>query len=93
MEFEFIGGRLSDMHQSKTSLATLQLNLSHEAHGKQKVILGLMKILEQLKGDHEVLYGSQKANKLTADEKVSEKLRRRVDIITFTGKKFSNIHE
>jgi len=86
VEFEFISGRLTEMHHLKTSSATLQLNLTHEAQGKQKVIVGLMKVLEHLKADHDELYGPRKANELTVDEQVSEKNKRGIVSNTFTGK-------
>jgi hypothetical protein len=31
VDFDFIGGRLLDMHQQKTSLSTTQMELTHEA--------------------------------------------------------------
>jgi len=65
--------------------------ITHEAQGKQKVIHGLMKVLEHLKADHEVLYGSHEAPEPTAVDLASGKMTRGIDGNTFIGKKFSNI--
>ena len=86
VEFDFISGRLTEMHHLKTSSATLQLDLTHEAQGKQRVINGLMKVLEHLKADHEELYGSQKAKGLTVDKQTTEKITRKGVTNTYVGK-------
>jgi len=50
-----------------------------------------MKVLEHLKADHEVLYGSHEAPEPTAVDLASGKMTRGIDGNTFIGKKFSNI--
>ena len=93
VDFEFVGKRLTEMHLLKTSLATLQLEQVHEAQGKQNVIHSLMKVLEHLKADYQVLYGSDKALEPKIVEPNSQKLKQITGSNTFTAKKFTNIDE
>ena len=73
------------MQLMKTSSCTLQMDLTHETRGKQKVILSLSKILSHLKADYKILNESNKKIPLSPVKQGKD------DDCTYIGLKFSNI--